>query len=58
MSGLKPKVYRPDRQAQAVYAELYTLYKQLHDGFGTAEWQGTMSNVMKDLLAIRTRVRK
>ena len=40
MSGLKPKVYRPDRQAQAVYAELYALYKQLHDGFGTAEWQG------------------
>ena len=58
MSGLKPKVYLPNRQAQAVYAELYTLYKQLHDGFGTAEWRGTMSNVMKDLLAIRTRVRK
>jgi len=58
MSGLKPKVYRPNRQAQAVYAELYALYKQLHDGFGTEEWRGTMSNVMKDLLAIRTRVRK
>jgi len=58
MSGLKPKVYRPNRQAQAVYAELYALYKQLHDGFGTEEWRGTMNNVMKDLLAIRTRVRK
>ena len=58
MSGLKPKVYLPNRQAQAVYAELYGLYKQLHDGFGTAEWRGTMSNVMKDLLAIRARVRK
>ncbi|MCJ7796503.1 MAG: ribulokinase [Thermoleophilia bacterium] len=58
MSGLKPKVYLPNRQAQAVYAELYALYKQLHDGFGTAEWQGTMHNVMKDLLAIRARVRK
>jgi len=57
MSGLKRKVYRPDRQAQAVYAEIYALYKQLHDGFGTEEWRGTMSNVMKDLLAIRTRVR-
>ena len=57
MSGLKRKVYRPDRQAQAVYAELYALYKQLHDGFGTEEWRGTMNNVMKDLLAIRTRVR-
>ena len=58
MSGLKPKVYLPNRQAQAVYAELYALYKQLHDGFGTEEWRGTMNNVMKDLLAIRTRVRK
>ena len=58
MSGLKPKVYLPNRRARAVYAELYALYKQLHDGFGTAEWRGTMNNVMKDLLAIRSRVRK
>ena len=58
MSGLKPKVYLPNRQARAVYAELYALYKQLHDGFGTAEWRGAMNNVMKDLLGIRNRVRK
>jgi len=58
MSGLKPKVYRPDRKANAVYTELYALYRQLHDAFGTAQWKGSVHNVMKDLLAIRTRVRK
>ncbi len=58
MSGLKAKVYTPDRKANAVYAELYALYKQLHDAFGTEEWGGKLHNVMKDLIAIRNRVRK
>jgi len=58
MSGLKAKVFQPSAEAHGVYAELYALYKQLHDGFGTEEWQGTMHNVMKELLAIRNRVRK
>ena len=40
MSGLKPTVYRPDVKAQAVYARLSRLYKQLHDAFGTTAWQG------------------
>jgi len=57
MSGLKAKVYTPDRTAHAVYAELYALYKQLHDAFGTEQWQGGLHNVMKQLIDIRTRVR-
>ncbi|MFB3881884.1 MAG: ribulokinase [Armatimonadota bacterium] len=58
MSGLKAKVYRPNKQAHAVYRELYALYKQLHDAFGTEQWKGELYNVMKDLIAIRSRVRK
>jgi L-ribulokinase len=58
MAGLKAKVYTPDRKAQTIYAELYALYKQLHDAFGTEEWEGKLHNVMKDLIAIRNRVRK
>jgi len=58
MSGLKAKVYTPDRTAHAVYAELYVLYKQLHDAFGTEEWEGRLFNVMKDLLAVRSKARK
>jgi L-ribulokinase len=58
MSGLKAKVYTPDRKANAVYRELYAIYRQLHDGFGTEQWRGAMFNVMKDLIEIRNRVRK
>ncbi len=57
MAGLKAKVYRPQSKANAVYRELYALYDQLHDAFGTAQWKGSMHNVMKELLALRSRVR-
>ncbi len=58
MTGLKPKVYRPNPKAHAVYKELYALYKQLHDAFGTKEWNGNLSGVMKKLIEIRSKVRK
>jgi L-ribulokinase len=58
MTGLKPKVYRPNSKAHAVYRELYALYKQLHDAFGTKEWHGNLYGVMKKLIEIRSRVRK
>ena len=58
MTGVKPKVYRPNPSAAAVYAELYPLYRTLHDAFGTADGQGQLYRVMKDLIAIRDRVRK
>lgn len=57
MTGVD-KVYEPIEENHAVYKKLYNLYKQLHDGFGTREWQGNMYNVMKDLLDIRDQVRK
>lgn len=56
MTGVD-KVYEPFEENHAVYKQLYNLYKQLHDGFGTREWQGNMYNVMKDLLDIRDQVR-
>ena len=51
------KSYEPIEENHQVYKKLYTLYKQLHDAFGTKEWQGGMYNVMKDLLEIRDKVR-
>jgi L-ribulokinase len=58
MTGLKPKLYRPNPKAHAVYRELYALYKELHDAFGTKEWNGNLSGVMKKLIEIRSRARK
>ena len=58
MTGLKPRVFKPDAKAHAVYKELYALYKQLHDAFGTKEWNGNLHGMMKKLIEIRSRVRK
>ena len=58
MTGLKPVVYRPDARAHATYRALYPLYRQLHDAFGTPTWQGNLHGIMKQLIDIRTRVRK
>jgi L-ribulokinase len=55
MTGVKKKTYKPDPRNHAVYADLYKLYKQLHDAFGTKEWSGSLYNVMKDLLNLRDR---
>ena len=57
MTGLKPKVFRPGRKAHAVYRELYALYAKLHDGFGTADGDGKLYDVMKRLLDIRNKAR-
>ena len=46
-------VYEPSPENVAIYAKLYKLYRQLHDGFGKTGWSGTMDNVMKELLEIR-----
>ena len=57
MTGVKAKVYRPRKQAAAVYAELFKLYTQLHDAFGTKSHAATLGRVMKELIAIRDRNR-
>ena len=57
MTGLKPRVFKPDAGAHAVYRELYSLYAQLHDAFGKAQWQGSLHPVMKQLIDLRNRAR-
>jgi L-ribulokinase len=58
MTGLKPKIYKPNPKAHVTYKELYVLYKQLHDAFGTTDGGGNLYGVMKKLIEIRGRVRK
>ena len=58
MTGIKSKVYRPKKANVRVYDQLYPLYRQLHDAFGTTRYRGKVANVMKDLIEIRDRVRQ
>jgi len=58
MTGVKPKVFRPDRKRAKVYAELYALYRELHDAFGTDGYPGRLNQVMKTLITIRDRMLK
>jgi L-ribulokinase len=55
VTAVREKVYDPIPENVAVYAELYTLYRTLHDAFGTTDWSGKVNHVMKQLLDIRSR---
>jgi len=57
MTGLKPRVFKPDPKAHEIYKELYSLYRKLHDSFGLSEGNGKLYDVMKRLIEIRNRVR-
>ncbi len=56
--GVRKKVYEPDPESHKVYSEIYTLYRQLHDAFGTTQAPAKLDHVMKDLIAIRDRQRR
>ena len=58
MTGVKETVYRPAKAAARIYAELYPLYRALHDGLGTTRTGVALNHVMKDLSPNRDRVRK
>jgi L-ribulokinase len=58
MTGVKPRSYRPLKANAAVYAELYPLYRQLHNAFGGVSATGQFYDIMKRLIAIRNRARK
>ncbi len=58
MCSTKPQSFRPNPENHRIYAELYKLYSQLHDAFGTKPWSGSLYSVMKDLLRIRDSQRK
>jgi L-ribulokinase len=51
------KVYEPIVKNHLVYKKLYGMYKELHDCFGTRNWQGNLYSVMKELLDLRDNVR-
>jgi L-ribulokinase len=53
MCGLKPKTFKPDKKAVAVYKQIYALYLKMHDSLGIKGTKQDISNVMKDLLAIK-----
>lgn len=57
MTDLKDVVYQPDFDAAATYRKLYAIYRELHDAFGTQEWNGNLFGVMKTLLEIREKAR-
>jgi L-ribulokinase len=57
MTGIT-RVFNPIEKNVVAYKKLYKLYKQMHDGFGTKEWNGNMFNVMKELLNIRDEARR
>jgi L-ribulokinase len=58
MTGLKTRVFKPAALAHAVYQQLYSLYKKLHDAFGTVPGSGQLHDVMKSLIAIRNQARQ
>jgi len=57
MTGLKSRVFQPKPGNHEVYRQLFALYLQLHDAFGTTQWNGNLYDVMKQLIEIRNRFR-
>lgn len=55
VTAIREKVFHPIPENHRIYTELYALYRTLHDAFGTRDWSGKLSHVMKELLAIRDR---
>lgn len=58
MTGVKEKLYTPNPDAVAVYAELFALYGQLHDAFGGVSESSALGDVMPTLLDLRDRARR
>ena len=57
MTALNPRIFQPNPSNQAVYNRLYALYHRIHDAFGVKGTQDDLSDVMKQILAIRDEVR-
>ena len=58
MTGVKETVYEPNPANVATSERLYKIYRTLHDAFGTSEFSGSLSGIMKDLIAIRDEARR
>jgi L-ribulokinase len=57
MTGVQETAYHPLPDNVATYERLYQLYRRLHDAFGVSGHKCDLSNIMKELLAIRDGVR-
>jgi len=54
MTGLKDKRFEPHPAAQAVYDELYAIYRELHDAFGGVPGaRPDLGSLMKRLLTVK-----
>ena len=53
MTGVKELEFSPIPANQATYAQLYKLYKRLHDSFGVAGYTDGLADVMKKLLEMK-----
>jgi L-ribulokinase len=58
MCHLKNIVYNPIPENKKVYSELFALYKELHDIFGTKEYKGNLFHIMKKLLSLKMGMRR
>ncbi|EMI57229.1 ribulokinase [Rhodopirellula sallentina] len=54
MTSLKDVSYRPIAANQIIYDQLFTLYRQIHDSFGGVRHSVDLSDVMKELIQIKT----
>ncbi len=52
-TGTKDTYYEPNPENEQVYAQLYELYKRLHDSFGLPGHSDCLYDVMKELLRIK-----
>jgi L-ribulokinase len=55
MTSLRETQYVPIPENEAVYDELYAVYRRLHDAFGGLSKTADLSGVMKELIRIRER---
>ncbi|OHB55373.1 MAG: ribulokinase [Planctomycetes bacterium GWF2_42_9] len=58
MCGVKAKTYKPNAKNQKVYAEMYKLYKKMHDSFGVKDSKIVLSDVMKKMLELKEQANK
>jgi L-ribulokinase len=55
MTSLLKVRYRPSASGRKVYDELYRLYRSVHDAFGGLNRSADLSQIMKELLAVKER---
>ena len=57
MTGVKDIVFRPEPHNRIIYDELFKLYEELHDSFGTSKQAVSLYPVMKKLINLREKIR-